>query len=159
MTKRWHIESCVSIGESEKRRASDDFVVSLYISQNYGVFLQIGWYPKRDSPYRSCCFFFWGGGGGPSVGNNIHRSGCWCFFFAVVAFIDWIQNRITHRFRGKLISPELELPFKTYLSLTSSFFFPSQVDQGVITLYTMEIWNNAQIWSNLYGIFFLHMCL
>ena len=30
MTKRWHIESCVDIGESEKRRASDDFVVSLY---------------------------------------------------------------------------------------------------------------------------------
>ena len=32
MTKRWHIESCVYIGESEKRRASDDFVVSLYLS-------------------------------------------------------------------------------------------------------------------------------
>ena len=30
MTKRWHIESCVYIGESEKETASDDFVVSLY---------------------------------------------------------------------------------------------------------------------------------
>ena len=58
MTKRWHIESCVSIGESEKRRASDDFVVSLYIwSTNKFCIQPIYTYTRID--VFMICMYIW----------------------------------------------------------------------------------------------------